>query len=70
MKVDKFVKSTGNGRHANHPKYTEQVKKQIDGISKNLSPSKVADAMRGVSKTCENAIKDNPDKKINEIKLP
>ena len=67
--LEKFLKSTGKGVHGNHPKYSEQIRQKIDDIPSDLSPIKTAGELRKIVKGAVKDIKNNPNTKINDIKL-
>lgn len=63
--VEQFSKSTGEGRHASHPKYNQQIKELLKEIPKS-------DALNGVRNLRDKVvdiIKSNPETKINDLKL-
>lgn len=65
--VEKFVKATGKGQHANHPNYNAQVTRQLS----RYNPSK-DNAVEFIEKTIsvlKNTIKSNPNTKINDLDI-
>lgn len=65
VELEQFSKATGEGRHANHPKYNQQVGEMLKEISKT-------DALEGVKNLKDkitDIIKNNPETKINDLKL-
>ncbi|MCT2561808.1 RHS repeat domain-containing protein [Chryseobacterium herbae] len=65
LTVEKFNKTTGEGRHANHPKLNEQVKQLLDKIPK----SEALNGVRNLRDKAKDAINNNPDTKLNDLKL-
>ena len=72
MTVDKFSKATGKGQHGKHPKYTEQLRKELNEYFKkkpNASPEESANFVRGRVSNAKDAIENNPNAKINDLEL-
>lgn len=65
LTVEKFNKATGEGRHANHPKLNEQIKQLLDEIPK----SEALNGVRNLRDKAKDAINNNPDTKLNDLKL-
>lgn len=65
LTVEKYSKTTGEGTHGNHPKFNEQVKNLLDEVPK----SDALNGVRNVRNIAKDAIKNNPDTKINDLKL-
>ncbi|CAA7392469.1 AHH domain-containing protein [Chryseobacterium fistulae] len=65
LTVEKYSKTTGEGTHGNHPKFNEQVKNLLDEIPK----TDALNGVRNVRNIAKDAIKNNPDTKINDLKL-
>lgn len=65
LTVEKYNKTTGEGTHGNHPKFNEQVKQLLDEVPK----SDALNGVRNVRDIAKDAIKNNPDTKINDLKL-
>ncbi len=65
LTVEKFNKTTGEGRHANHPKLNEQIKQLLDEIPK----SEALNGVRNLRDKAKDAINNNPDTKLNDLKL-
>ena len=65
LTVEKYSKTTGEGTHGNHPKFNEQVKQLLDEVPK----SDALNGVRNVRNIAKDAIKNNPDTKINDLKL-
>ncbi|MDC8102654.1 RHS repeat domain-containing protein [Chryseobacterium rhizosphaerae] len=65
LTVEKFNKATGEGRHANHPKLNEQIKQLLDEIPK----SEALNGLRNLRDKAKDAINNNPDTKLNDLKL-
>ena len=65
IEVESFSKMNGRGRHANHPKYNKQVKKMLDNAENGVgTPS---EKLQVVIEQLNEKIKNNPDKKINDL---
>ena len=67
--LDTYSKKTGNGQHANHPKYNNQIKKKLNEIKETKTPKQKAEEVRDVVKQAKKAVRDNPTKKLNDIKI-
>ena len=67
--LDTYSKKTGNGQHANHPKYNNQIKKKLNEIKETKTPKQKAEEVRDVVKQAKKAVSDNPTKKLNDIKI-
>ena len=68
--LPKFNKSTGEGTHGNHPKYTQEVLDKLLEFTKtneNSSPQEVLKFMKDLSSELKEAIKANPDTKVNDL---
>ncbi len=65
LSVEKFNKSTGVGRHANHPKLNEQIKNLLDEIPK----SEALNGVRNLRDKAKDVINNNPETKLNDLKL-
>lgn len=66
--VEIFSRESGTGRHGNHPNYTDEIKKAINNeIGKGLNP---LNAVQKVLKMAKEAIENNPNTKINDLKIP
>lgn len=65
MSVEQYSKSSGTGRHANHPKYNEQIKELLNQIPK----SDALNGVRNLKDKVTDIIKSNPETKINDLKL-
>lgn len=77
MPVEKYVKSTGIGRHGPHPQLTSQIDKHmewwaeqtVNGVkNKNLTPAQTADYMRGLANSLKNKI-NSSTVKLNDLNL-
>ena len=64
-----FSKSTGKGQHANHPKYSTQIKDKLNKVDKGLSPEQTANEVRQIKNAAKKAVRSNPTKKLNDIKM-
>ena len=69
IKLDKFNKATGEGQHGKHPQYTEQIRKKLDTKGNDLTPQKAVDVVRDVVKQTKEVIQNNPETKVNDLKL-
>lgn len=72
ISVDKFSKATGKGQHARHPNYTEQIKDQLlNRLKENpqMTPKQAVDVVNRIKSSARNAIQNNPNTKINDLKL-
>ena len=70
IRLSKFSRATGQGRHGCHNKYTEQIAEKIEqDIPKNSSPSEAAEGLRKIAEEARKVIENNPEKKINDLKL-
>ena len=72
ISVDKFSKATGEGQHAKHPNYTRQIEQNLkEAFNKNprMTPEQAVDVVKEISSKAKNAIENNPNIKINELKL-
>lgn len=65
IELEQFSKATGEGRHANHPKYNQQVGELLKEISK----SNALDGVKNLKDKLTDIIKNNPDTKVNDLKL-
>lgn len=65
LTVEKYSKRTGEGTHGNHPKFNEQVKQLLDEVPK----TDALNGVRNVRNIAKDAINNNPDTKINDLKL-
>jgi len=65
LTVEKYSKTTGEGTHGNHPKFNEQVKQLLDEVPK----TDALNGVRNVRNIAKDAINNNPDTKINDLKL-
>jgi RHS repeat-associated protein len=65
ISLEKFSKATGEGRHANHPRYNQQIKELLKEISK----TDALESVRNLRDKAKDAINTNPDKKVNDLKL-
>lgn len=65
VELEQFSKSTGEGRHANHPKYNQQVGELLKEISK----SNALEGVKDLKNKLTDIIKNNPETKINDLKL-
>ncbi|WP_296148495.1 DUF6443 domain-containing protein [uncultured Flavobacterium sp.] len=65
MPVEKFSKATGKGRHGNHPDYNKAIDEKITtGKTEGVSS---AELLRNIVSETKDLIKNNPDKKINDL---
>ena len=72
ISVDKFSKATGEGQHAKHPNYTRQIEQNLkEAFNKNprMTPEQAVDVVKEISSKAKNAIGNNPNIKINDLKL-
>ena len=72
LSLEKFIKATGEGRHAKHPRYTEQLRKKFENFmdnNKNASPKHCAKYVRKELLKTKKIIENNPNTKINDLKL-
>ena len=72
ISVDKFSKATGEGQHAKHPNYTRQIEQNLkEAFNKNprMTPEQAVDVVKEISSKAKNAIENNPNIKINDLKL-
>lgn len=60
-------KVNGKGRHANHPKYSEYVVKQMDAVK--LSKGSAKEQLQSIIDKIKRDNEENPDKKINDLYL-
>jgi RHS repeat-associated protein len=70
MGVEKFRKSTGEGRHGNHPDYTSEVSKRMSDFQKdnpNATPKEAAEFAKNLAKELRETIQNNPGTKINDL---
>ncbi|WP_268849233.1 AHH domain-containing protein [Flavobacterium aestivum] len=74
MPLEKFSKSTGNGRHGNHPSYNKGVLDKLGEFGKTAEGSKTTEGsktalefLRNLTQELKETIKNNPDKKINDV---
>ncbi|WP_419868741.1 RHS repeat domain-containing protein [Chryseobacterium sp. CT-SW4] len=65
VELEQFSKSTGEGRHANHPKYN----KQMGELLKEIPKSEALTGLRNLKDKAKDIINSNPDTKINDLKL-
>lgn len=63
--LEQFSKTTGEGRHGNHPKYNQQIKELLKEIPK----SDALNGVRNLKDKVSDIIKTNPDTKVNDLKL-
>ena len=72
IQVEKFSRATGEGQHGKHPNYTRQIGEQLKEFGEknpNATPEQAAKFVREISGDAADAIKSNPDIKINDLKL-
>jgi len=72
IEVEKFSKATGEGQHGKHPNYTRQIEEKLNKFENenpNATPEQAAKAVEKVSGDAASDIKNNPDIKINDLKL-
>ena len=67
--LNTFSKSTGKGQHANHPKYNQQIKNELENVDKGLSPEQTAKVVRQIKKAAQEAVEENPNQKVNDVKI-
>jgi len=70
--VEKFSKSTGEGQHGKHSNYTRQIENKLKEFGEknpNATPEQAAKAVEKISGDAASDIKNNPDIKINDLKL-
>ena len=65
--VEKFVKATGKGQHANHPNYNTQVARQL--ARHNPSKDNAVEFIEKTISVLKNTIKSNPNTKINDLNI-
>ena len=72
LSLEKFIKATGEGRHAKHPRYTEQLREKFERFTKensNVSPKHSAEFVRKELLNAKKIIENNPNTKINDLIL-
>ena len=67
--LETYSKRTGNGQHANHPKYNKQIENKLNDIPKNKTPKQTAKEVRRIVREAKKAVRSNPTKKLNDIKI-
>jgi RHS repeat-associated protein len=68
--LEKFIKSTGEGEHGSHPKYTTEMLEKIGQISENnkgSTPIEKAGLLRDLVKDTKDLINNNRGSKINDL---
>jgi len=71
--VEKFSRSTGQGRHGNHPNYNKAVGDKLANFEKNnpdFTPAEALKFIRSLVKDLKQAIEDNPKIKLNDLLKP
>ncbi|SHI02911.1 RHS repeat-associated core domain-containing protein [Chryseolinea serpens] len=71
LAIEKFVKSTGAGRHGPHPQYTEQIRKALNDWAEatpNYTPAQAKEFLDGLTDDIKNTINTTTGK-INELNL-
>jgi len=70
METEQYNKNTGNGEHANHPKYNKTVGEQLKQFAKE-NPGRTQNEslklVRNLSKSLKDLISKNPNTKINNL---
>ncbi len=70
LPVEKFNRSSGNGRHGNHPDYNKEVQRRINEFKKDNPNWTKEDALKFIRsqiKDLKQKIEANPDKKVNDL---
>jgi RHS repeat-associated protein len=70
MPIEKFARSSGQGRHGNHPKYNNEFARRLANFKENNpspTPQQAADFLRAMAKDFAETIKNNPKTKINDL---
>ncbi len=71
MNLEQYSKSTGEGRHGNHPKYNQEVGRRISEFEKatggKATPEEAASFLRNTVKDLKNIIDGAPDTKVNDL---
>jgi RHS repeat-associated protein len=72
--LEKFSKSSGTGRHGNHPGYNKGVIDKLGEFSKTTEGGKTVEGgktalqfLRNLTQELQETIKNNPDMKINDL---
>ncbi|WP_394367108.1 AHH domain-containing protein [Sediminibacterium soli] len=68
--VEKFSRSSGSGRHGNHPDYTSEVARRMGEFQKenpNATPKEAAEFARNLVSELKETIQNNPGTKINDL---
>ncbi|WP_262709331.1 AHH domain-containing protein [Sphingobacterium alkalisoli] len=70
MPVEKFSKTSGEGRHSNHPNYNQEVMDRISKFTKDNPEFTSSDALkftRNLVKDLKQTIENNPSTKVNDL---
>jgi hypothetical protein len=68
--LEKFVRSNGYGIHANHPKYTQQIKDHLQSLDMSKFTDAQASAyLQKINSHILNRIKESPGVKLNDLDL-
>lgn len=68
--IERYSKSTGEGRHGNHPNYNKEVLGRLQKFSKDNPDFKGPDALkftRNLVKDLKQIIENNPGTKVNDL---
>jgi hypothetical protein len=73
LRIEKYVKKTGKGRHGPHPNYTEQIRDHLDWWARqpgnsNFTPEAAATYLNALTKNLK-AIISSSTSKINDLTL-
>lgn len=68
IELESFSKKNEKGRHANHPKYSEYIRKQMDEV--DLDKGSAKEQLQSIIDKIKKDIEENTNKRINDLYNP